>query len=351
MRPSGSGNFGERTMQARSRVKTSGRTVVISSAGRRVGLVGCFREAMGSAGRIGAIDSSPFSPAACLADSAWRVPNCRSAEFLPYVLDLCRREAVSLLVPTIDTELAAYASARPRFEAVGTSIYISNPKVVAIAADKVATHEWLVQHGFPTVRQGLPVEVLGAKKSWSLPLIAKPRDGSASIGVQLVRCWAALDVLAETEDHNYIVEEIAPGSEFTINVYVNREGECVCAVPHRRLEVRAGEVSKGVTVKDRRLMSLGQQIAEGLPGARGPLNIQCFMSDSGKVNVIEVNPRFGGGYPLAHNSGARFTHWMIEELDGQRVEHFDAWQDGLAMLRYDEAVYAPMSGFAAETHA
>jgi len=140
-----------------------------------------------------------------------------------------------------------------------------------------------------------------------------------------------------------LVQEIASGREFTINVYVNQSGECICAVPHWRMEVRAGEVSKGVTVKSSRLIDMARAVAEALPGGYGPLNIQCFMADSGEIRIIEINARFGGGYPLAHHAGGRFTDWLLDELEGKRLSYFDGWMDNLVMLRYDEAVFLPGS--------
>jgi carbamoyl-phosphate synthase large subunit len=136
------------------------------------------------------------------------------------------------------------------------------------------------------------------------------------------------------------VQELARGREFTVNLYVNRAGKCVCAVPHWRVEVRAGEVSKGITVKDPRLMELARRVAEALPGARGPLNMQCFLDDDGTIAIIEINARFGGGYPLAHKAGARFTDWLLDEQEGREAGPYDGWTDDLAMLRYDEAVFS-----------
>jgi carbamoyl-phosphate synthase large subunit len=107
------------------------------------------------------------------------------------------------------------------------------------------------------------------------------------------------------------------------------------------MEVRSGEVSKGITLKDRRLMDLARSVAEALPGAYGPLNIQCFLDDSGTIRIIEMNARFGGGYPLAHRAGAQFTGWLLDELEGNLPNHYDGWTDDLAMLRFDEAVYVP----------
>lgn len=317
-------------------------TALISSAGRRVGLLECMRGAVKGAGRICIIDCSWTAPAAHIVDGAWMVSPCKSPQFVSEVLELCVREHVSVLIPTIDPELPVYANARGQFETAGTTVCISSTDTVHIGSDKVATHEWLSRHGFPTVRQSSPTEVLRTKPAWALPLIAKPRNGSASIGVRLIASWQELEML-EAANNDCIVQEKATGREFTINVYVSRDAECVCTVPHWRIEVRAGEVSKGVTVKDPRLMLLGRRIAELLPGAYGPMNIQCFMDDSGNLKVIEINPRFGGGYPLAHKAGARFAAWIIEELEGRRLPYFEDWQDGLAMLRYDDAVYIPGS--------
>ena len=141
-------------------------------------------------------------------------------------------------------------------------------------------------------------------------------------------------------DADLLVQEIAPGTEYTINTFVDSRGQCLCAVPHARLEVRGGEVAKAVTCKDRELMNLGRDISEALPGASGPLNVQCFKSPEGRVAVIEINARFGGGYPLAHRAGAPFTRWIIEQALGYPISTwFDQWQDDLAMLRYDRSVF------------
>jgi carbamoyl-phosphate synthase large subunit len=324
--------------------------ILISSAGRRVGLLNCFRDALRGSGRVFTIDCSGTAPAARYADASWLVPQCTSPEFVTDVLSLCVREKVGLVIPTIDPELPIYAAAAARFQSSGTTVCISSAEAVNIGADKIATNAWLIDNGFPTVRQSSPKEVLRSKSSWTLPVIAKPRAGSASIGVRLIDNWNDLELLAAT-DSGYVVEQRAVGREFTINAYVNHDGQCVCVVPHWRVEVRAGEVSKGVTTKDPRLMSLGRRISEALPGARGPLNIQCFMDAAGEIRVFEINTRFGGGYPLAHNAGATFTSWILDELAGRTLSWFDNWQDNLAMLRYDDAVYLPAAEIGLNGHA
>jgi carbamoyl-phosphate synthase large subunit len=259
------------------------------------------------------------------------------------MLELSLRENISLIVPTIDSELEPLSLHRQIFAENDVCISVSDTETVQICGDKVLTHDWLCANGFPTVRQGLPDEILAASRSWSLPLIAKPRWGSASKGVRVIETWDELRSYAAIRK-DLIIQETATGNEHTINVFVNRGGKCICAVPHHRLETRGGEVSKAVTVKHAGLMKLARDIAELLPGARGMLNIQGFLSDLGDIKIIEINARAGGGYPLAHHAGARFTHWILEELFcGRSLDYVDDWKDDLAMLRYDQAIMRPAS--------
>jgi carbamoyl-phosphate synthase large subunit len=316
--------------------------VLISSAGRRVALAECFRESfseLGIKGRIVAVDSTRYSPAGQLADAYHVVPKCTEHQFLAEVLDVCEREDVNLIVPTIDIELPIYARSRDEFRKRGIHVSISAPEAVSICCDKIETHSWLESHGFPVPKQSTPELVLRNREAWPLPLIMKPRDGSASIGLRLVSSFDELEhVCCNTEGP--IVQELAPGVEHTVNVFVDRECRCLCAVPHVRMEVRGGEVSKGMTVKESQLISLVCRIAETLPGAYGALNVQCFLTCGGNIRIIEINGRFGGGYPLAHRAGAHMTTWLLEEAMGLKpCGPFDQWENELLMLRYDEALF------------
>jgi carbamoyl-phosphate synthase large subunit len=320
--------------------------ILISSAGRRVSLMSCFRESLselGISGRVIAVDATPYSAAVQLADDFYLVPRNSDPNFIPEIQQICEQEQVHLVVPTIDTELPVYAAAREQFRKRGTAIAISSPDTVRVCYNKILTHEWLVAQGFPVPKQAAPEVVLGDPSDWVLPLIVKPIDGSGSLGVRTVASFAELSALV-SKSNSVIVQECILGAEHTINVFVNRHGRCLCAVPHFRMEVRGGEVSKGVTVKNREMMELAGTIVESMPGACGALNVQCFSTGAGDLKVIEINARFGGGYPLAHRAGAPMTRWLIEEILGREPrEQFDGWEDGLTMLRYDEAVFVPRS--------
>jgi carbamoyl-phosphate synthase large subunit len=314
--------------------------VLISSAGRRVGLVGLFRQTLrdlGLSGGVLAIDASRLAAASHAADRNWLVPRCDEPGFAPRVLEICRGEGVRLLVPTIDPELPVYAAWRGEFQSHGIDVAISSPETIDVCNDKVQAHAWLITHGFPTVRQGSLDEVLAG--AWPLPLIAKPRAGSASQGVRRIESRRELEALSDRT--GYMVQTIAPGREFTVDVLVDRRGRCLSAVPRKRLEVRAGEVSKAVTQRHTELIDLATRLAEALPGAYGILNIQVFWDEeTRRASVIEINGRVGGGFPLTWEAGGRYPQWMIEEILGRPVTATaDPWLDGLLMLRFDQAVY------------
>lgn len=321
---------------------TVGFTVLLSSAGRRVALLDAFRcalDALALSGRVIATDASALAPAAHTADTWFQVPPLASPDFVRAMVTLCREQRVDLLVPTIDPELSVYAAEHDEFEAAGTAVAISSADAVAVAADKQRTHAWLISHDLPTVRQATPSEVVAHPDEWPFPLMVKPRFGSASHGVRVVRCPA--DLAAATTGEEFVVQTIAPGLEYTVDVLIDAAGRCVCAIPRRRLEVRGGEVSKGVTVRHPPLQQLAATVGEALPGAYGPLTIQIFVDpDTGRMNIIEINPRFGGGFPLAWQAGGDYPRWLIEELLGRPTSaSAERWRHGLVMLRWDDAVF------------
>jgi carbamoyl-phosphate synthase large subunit len=316
--------------------------ILVSSAGRRGALVGILQRTLRDLvleGPVIAADASPLAAALHLADVHAVVPRQSDPGYVDALLELCVRHGVRLVVPTHDGELPILAAERERFAAIGACVSVSAPAVVAIAGDKDRTHAWLVASGFPTVRQASPQAVLEEPADWSWPLVMKPRLGSAGLGVEVVSGPARLAVRA---GEDVVVQELAEGTEHTIDVLVLADGRCHAAVPRRRIEVRAGEVSKGVTVRHAALEELARAIAEALPGAFGVLNVQVFLAADGSLRVIEINARYGGGYPLADAAGAHLAAWTIEELLG-REPSLAPWRDGLVMLRYDAAVFVDAS--------
>ena len=318
-------------------------TIMLSAAGRRVALLRILQraaQALNLAPRILTTDLNRRSAAYQLGDIPCVVPSYREPGCLDALLRLCEHHSVKLIVPTIDPELPFYAEHRDRFREVGATAMISSPEAVRICNDKRATHRWLTERGFPRVEQADAAELLASSgRTWSFPAFVKRRGGSASIGARAVHTIDELRLA--TADGDYVVQQLAMGDEYTVDVFVDAAGRCRCAVPRLRLETRGGEVSKGVTVRSAPVIDLARRVAEALPGARGVLNVQIFFdATTGQITVNEINARFGGGYPLAEQAGATMAQWVIEGLLGRpSTAADDGWADGLVMLRYDEAVF------------
>lgn len=301
----------------------------------------CFRDdarGLGFGLRVLATDLNPaLSPASQAADAAFVMPRYSAPDFVPELLALCRREKVDLIVPTIDPELAVLSQSRREFAEIGTRVLVSAPEIVGLSNDKEATAMRLRTLGIPTPATLSLCDYRAAPGTLRWPLIVKPRAGSASIGV--VRPTSPEQIMSLPAGRDLIVQELWQGREYTVNIFFDADGCLQCAVPHLRLETRSGEVSKGRTEDIKSLRAAARALEKGLAGASGPLCFQAIVTEGGDFAVFEINARFGGGYPLAHRAGAKFSRWVLEELAGLPCSAHDEWRPNVLMLRYDAAIF------------
>jgi len=317
----------------------SGATVLITSAGRRGQLVHFFKGIANKFnGSVLVADASKLAPTAYLADQAFLVPRIDSGSYLEALLEICERQSVRLLVPTIDTELEILSGASKQFASLGTLVLVSDPETIAVSADKQKTNRWLLEHGFPAPRQRALHGINETTFDLPFPVFVKPARGSRSVGAQVVERFEDFSGLNATDD--FLAEELIQGEEYTVSTYVDLQGRCLAAVPRQRVEVRDGEVSKSVTRHLPDVENVCARIVESLIGAWGPLNVQLIRdSGSGDYKIIEINARFGGGDPLAWEAGANAPKWAMMEALGFEPEQFADWKKNLAMLRFDDAVF------------
>ena len=243
-----------------------------------------------------------------------------------------------MLVPTVDLDLKLLAQNKPKFAAMGCRVLVSTPEVVDICQDKRKTCRFLLKNGFDApVTMSVRAALSRKKPTW--PCFLKPWDGYASRGNAVVNNRKELLFFAKRIP-NCIVQEFIKGTEHTCDVYVDFGMRVRCIVPRKRIEVRAGEVSKGQVVKHPRIMSEAARLVETLGAGPGVITLQLFLTEDDEVKFIEVNPRFGGGAPLSIKAGANFPKWILQELLGRtpRIK-FDGFKDSLIMLRYDGEVW------------
>jgi carbamoyl-phosphate synthase large subunit len=314
--------------------------ILFTSAGRRVELVNCFRTAARELGievTVHACDLRPELSAACqVADGCFEVPRCDAPDYVDVLLDHCERHSIGFLVPTIDPELEPLARARERFEAIGTKVHVGGEATIAIVRDKVRTVEVLGANGVPVPRSGVAEDARAKPDQWEWPLFMKPSAGSASRGIGLV---SGPEEIAPVYEETMMVQQLLEGDEYTVNIFVDKDGKLTTVIPHRRLSVRAGEVEKGVTVRRIDIEDIAERLVEALPDPQGAMCFQLIDDRHSGPRVFEINARFGGGYPLADRAGARFAERLLFDVSGRSGWKDSEWREGVTMLRYDAAVY------------
>ncbi len=320
-------------------------TVLFTCVGRRVELVQAFRAAgrrLGLELRMVGLDSDPTAPALLCVDRPVLVPPVADSGYLPAVLGAIRDSHADLLIPTIDTDLQVLSRHRDQISDAGCLALIAEPEIIDTCRDKVRTYQHLVRHNIDTPKT-FTADQLPSILEHGFPLFIKPRGGSASQWVHKIVDRVDLEYYLSRVPAP-IIQEFVAGTEHTLDVYVGLNGRPRCVVPRARWQVRGGEVSKGVVVKDYEIMDAGRRLVESLgPSVRGLVTVQCIVTADRRICFTEINPRFGGGAPLAIAAGADFPGWLLLELCGQSPPiAFDGFQHGLCMLRYDWSVFVPL---------
>ena len=310
--------------------------VLLCSVGYRSYLVDYFRAALNGSGLVYAGDYTPLSPALYRADRILRLRKRIDNAYALDILKQCLAHDIGLVVPLSDYELPVLSRHVETFRQQGVLLMLSDRAVIDLCRDKRATYEHLVAHGLPVPRTfSTPDEALTAIQAGELswPLLVKPRQGSAGRGIHRVEDEEELSVYWRLD---CVVQERINGQEYGLDVLTDTMGRPLTVVPRLKLAMRAGETDKAFSVQDPVLIQLGIQIAESLAplGLRGPFDVDLFVDEESTPRVLEINPRFGGGYPVAHLSGARFPEKLIALARGETVEpDFGAFQAGTIMLK------------------
>ena len=310
--------------------------VLLLSAGRRVSLLRGFLDACDDENiNVFAADMFPKISSACnIADNSFKLPHVLSDQYHDSLYELCITQNIKLVIPTIDTELPVLAKLREEFLKSDIEILVCDLDLINFCNDKRLTAEFFIEKNLSTPK-------LFSKENLVYPILVKPFDGSLSKGVELLQNSSELTLAILENPKNIYCEYIDhdKNDEFTIDVYYNRFGRMKCIVPRQRVEVRGGEVSKGLTVRNSIIKLLQQSLSE-LKGARGCLTFQAFVNrQTQDVKFIEINPRFGGGYPLTRLADADYQAWLVREyLLGQDIDYFEAWRENTLMLRYDAEI-------------
>ena len=313
--------------------------VLITSAGRRVSLVRAFQQELKKLdenAQVFAADASPVESSAChAADGYFQVPRLDNPDYFIALEKICKENHISLVIPTIDTELLPMAQRKEEFLAKGIRFIVADELFVQKCRDKRQIHDFFMENGVQVAREF-------SKDKYELPLFIKPIDGSRSVDTYLIREESELTDYHFKNDKLMFLEYLdhQEFEEFTCDMYYDQSNRLRCVVPRKRVEVRDGEVNKGLTQRNAIIPYLQERMSF-IEGAIGCLTAQFFLhKEDSRVYGIEINPRFGGGYPLSYLAGANFPAWILSEyMRNEKVaDHFDDWEADLLMLRYDHEI-------------
>ncbi|QJB55857.1 ATP-grasp domain-containing protein [Pseudodesulfovibrio sp. zrk46] len=306
--------------------------VLITSAGRRTSLLAHFKDAAGRrGGKVFAGDMDGLAPALYLADESVQLPRVTTDEYIPFLLDYVKQHDIKLVVPTIDTELAVFAANAAQFAELGCRLLISSPELVGACRDKWNTSLVFEKKGVRVPYSWLPEEAL--KKDLPEKLFVKPRDGSASQDAYPVE-RKDLEVML-TQVPNAIVQERVEGREITIDALIDFDGNPIHYVPRIRVKTVGGESVQGLTIKEPGLGEWLESLLKiiGEMGGIGPMTLQAFLTGDEYV-LFEINPRFGGGFPLGHAAGGHYPEWLMQMVEGENVApKLGEYTEGMAMTR------------------
>jgi len=319
--------------------------ILITSAGRRVGLVRAFQfelKKQFSKSKVYTAESNPEWASACrVSDGFFKIPKVNDDNYIKSIIHLCETEDIKILIPTIDTELIVLSKAKNIFLSKNIFIIISDFELITKCRDKRLTNVL-----FRELNINVPKEI--NKNNPIFPLFIKPFDGSLSKDIFHVICKEDLTNKMLSNPKLMFMEYINPFDfqEYTVDAYYDKNNLLKCLVPRCRLEVRGGEISKGRTEK-RNFYQILKEKLNFIKGAYGCLTFQFFI---GRVNNeiigIEINPRFGGGFPLSYLSGANYPGYIIQEyLLNKPITFNENWVENRVMLRFDSEIILDQDEF------
>lgn len=309
--------------------------ILFTSVGRRVELIQAFKNAAKNLKvnlEIYGADITDSAPALYFCDHTVIVPKIKDGNYIPTLIKICKEEKIDALIPTIDTDLLLLSQHKNDFG--NTIVVISDEDKVAICRDKRYTADYFNSLGLNSPH---PVDDYKNYKE-GFPAFIKPKDGSSSIFAYKVENKEELIAYAH-QVPDYIIQPFISGTEYTVDIFCDFEGDPIYITPRIRLAVRSGEVLKTEIRQDDSIINEMKELVKDYKPC-GQITVQLIKdSETNKNYYIEINPRFGGGAPLSIKAGADSAESMLRLLNGEKLCYQDKKaEDGAIFSRFDQSV-------------
>ena len=313
--------------------------ILILSSGTRNKIVQYFKRELMKKGKVICTDANNLAPSIYEADKYYIVPKINAPGYLEVILSICEKEHINGVLSLIDPELSLLAKNKDKFEKIGTKVIGSSYELCEMSLNKYEMYKWLKKHGYKCAKSYLDKEEFYAdvaRGRINYPVFVKPAKGSASIAISKVYNKETLELLFANSE-GLMIQEFLNGQEIGADVYIDLiSKEIISIFTKKKILMRAGETDKAESIKDDKLFTLIKSFVSEA-GYMGQIDIDIF-NVNGEYYISEVNPRFGGGYPHAYESGANHMQMIINNLNGTRNESVigNNYQEGIYMMKYNE---------------
>ena len=307
--------------------------ILLTSAGRRSYIVEYFKEALAGKGKVHA-SNSEWSTALEIADEAVLTPLIYDENYIEFLFEYSKKHDINAIISLFDIDLPVLSRNKQLLGEKGIEVIVSDFDVTQVCNDKWKTYQFLKRNNLNTPKSFIELaqaEKALQEKEIQFPLIIKPRWGMGSMSIFKAENEQELDVLYkkvkrgvresylkyESEidsEHAIIMQEYLSGQEYGLDIINNLEKEYVTTLVKKKTAMRSGETDGAITVKNEVLENTGKKIASRL-GHIANLDTDCFMVDD-KPYILEMNCRFGGGYPFSHLAGVNLPAAIVSWIEG-----------------------------------
>lgn len=292
--------------------------LLITSVGIRTYLVKAFNEAM-SSGNVYTADCGKYTPGFFTSKKSFIIPRASTSNYIPTLLNLCQKHSIATIISLNDLELLTLAKNKHLFKDEGIDIVVSNDQIIEMCMDKMLTYSKLKEKKIScpvTVNSFTKAMDLLNNKKLSFPLIVKPRFGSASNGIDIVN--NKMELKRSSKRNDIVIQEMLHGDEFGVDVFTDRYGSPISIYIKRKIKMRAGETDKAISVHNEVITASILKLIRNFEFV-GPCDIDVFATEN-TCSILEINPRFGGGYPLSHSIGANFPEKVLRMSRGEDIK-------------------------------
>ncbi len=308
--------------------------LLFSCIGQRGYIAEYFRDCLDPSDHIIATSNTEWTAGFASCDRGVVLPDITDDGYIPAIFDLCREEEIDAILSFYDPDVAALSSQQEDFDAAGVKLVMPARPTVDACYDKLRMSTELQAAGISTpstLANLADVHAALDRCDWRLPLFAKPRFGVGSRNSLVVDSRSAIEPTLALES-DMVMQENVEGDLINLDLLGDLDGQLLSAVPWRRLRSAHGETYLAKTIQHPAAIAIGAALTELLRFV-GPVDVD-LVEDSSGLSVIDINPRFGGGYPCSHFAGANFPQSIVELLKGRHVQpYLGEYASGVTMMK------------------